>query len=442
MVLVVLALLAFPGTVGLGEHTRFAHTDEPGADKIVEKAKSEMADLVPPGASPNKCTAVFHWHVEKCAGVTLRRHFIRVHGSERLEHFTQGAIIFHRRNPSRPLVPHNACYPTKGWFSEALHCTWEQLIADLLRTPPVHKRVLVEIGAMSSGTENSIFRIAEDITRVRKAWEARGCSVLMTTLLREPFSHFLSIYNYFIRWKQARDPESYGRTFEDYISSDAVHNFQTRLLLSQGVLKIMPMRERPVRSSRAGGVYGTTEANLELLAPRLGTLLARFDLAAPLERFDEFFYALSERMGLTSILYRKANANTVVMAVRRRRHEIYDKLVKTQGVEAALRALGRKHPPGKMPNGSAITVDSLSPDLIARVHAKLRVDEQLYRHVSAQWDAHVRALPAAVQARMRRYVALSTKLRADEDKQRSVAIHMERIAASSLRSGKLLRRSQ
>ena len=192
---------------------------------------ARFAALAGPNAG-RRCYATFLFHVEKCAGTTLRKHFETLDG---VESFKQGTLVFSPRRPLTPVLRAEPCPSKPTWFKDAKACTWQQFVAELEARAPERgskggrRRIFVEIAAMTaaSGAQNSLQRIIDGVRRVRAAWEPRGCAVALVALVREPLSHLLATYNYFVVNKQKRQPELNGRTFADWIRSPFVHNLQS-----------------------------------------------------------------------------------------------------------------------------------------------------------------------------------------------------------------------
>jgi len=347
----------------------------------------------PQAAEPQCFTAVL-FHVEKCAGTSIRRHFLRLREQEGIEVYRQGSIVFERRWPEEALVPHTRCSDGPSWFNERLSCTWGQWLGETLRHPEWHRRAFIEMGAMTSGRMETVEGVLRDLDRLRSAPGREGCHVVSLALFREPVAHFVSLYNYFVINKQARNPEGYGRTFEEYVQPAHVHNYLSRLAMGEQVL-LMQRRLPPRALARAASapelawrkrLYEQTPEQVEARLPRLFRLLDRLDLVAPVERFDELFLLLCDRVGLRDIHYVLVNT----MDTKRLRESRRDPLKPRPWV------IDR---PPRVGNLTAATRAWLEKE-------RMRADLRLHARVAARWAEVIRRQPREVRRRLRRFEEL------------------------------------
>jgi hypothetical protein len=380
-------------------------------------------------AAPNRgrCFVSFLYHVEKCAGTTLRNHFERL---KFVETFRQGTVIFNRRNVSAPLVPHKHCSSERSWFRENRSCTWEQLVHDLESHPPSaqpqhaeqrreHRHVFVELAAMTSASAaypDNLARIIRGIERVREVWEPRGCEVVLFGLVREPVSHLLATYNYFVVNEQKRLPAAYGRTFDEWISVPHVHNLQSRLFLGEPVIRLQarpPARQvlpaHPL--ARAAKMYHTTPEQVHAAQTWLLDALSKFDMLAPVERFDELWFLLAERLGLTELRYRASNNGNFTRIQR----ELYRDRQQRRRIPLRRRKFAAElaqRPP------LVHSVDEPTRERLLRT--KVTADKQLYRTISTAWLGYTAALDAGTRDRMERFSKLMGRVRALESEQQKL----------------------
>ncbi|KAJ1632815.1 hypothetical protein T492DRAFT_985854 [Pavlovales sp. CCMP2436] len=378
-----------------------------------------------------KCYAAFLFHVEKCAGTTFRKHFERLPG---VANFRQGTVVFLRRDASLPLVRHERCSAERSWFREENSCTWDQLVCDLEEHPPgggeARRHVFVELAAMTSATARrpNLEHIIHGIERVRATWQPRGCEVVLFGLLREPVSHLLATYNYFVTNEQGRMPGRFGRSFGEWTGSRHVHNLQSRLLEGEPVIRIEV--DPLVRSSRtraqrlglglprsengSGGsnehhlpryaqLYSTMPADVHARQPRLLETLARFDLLAPMGCFDEVWFLLARRLGLRNLRYHMHNqANFTRM--QRQKLEARGKLGDRQKLRRPDAMLVK--PPW------VLSLDVQQAEWLWR--EKLSADVSLYANVSAAWGRFTASLDAPTRRDMAEFVRLMSAAREEQ----------------------------
>lgn len=377
-----------------------------------------------------RCYAAFLFHVEKCAGTTFRKHFEKL---EDVQTFRQGSVIFLRRHPEEPLVPHERCSDERSWFREDRSCTWEQLVDDLEAHPPARaaragdrRRIFVEMATMTASSvhhEDNLARIVDGVQRVRAAWEPAGCEVVLFGLVREPVSHLLATYNYFVVNAQKRQPKLFGSSFDEWIASPFVHNLQSRLILGEMVIRLQVGKEsvsqvQTVESGQGDGakaselarslaprvarMYRTTPEQVFAAHPRMLEQLGRFDFLAPVDKFDELWFLVADRVGLSQLRYKSVNTGNFTRMQRE-----------------AFRKLGRaRRVPQSRPDGLAVRpplVHALDKQTAERLRRqKLSADVALFANVTRAWRDRVAALDAATRARMERFGKIMRRVRADE----------------------------
>jgi hypothetical protein len=350
---------------------------------------SELDALVR-NESAGKCYAAFMFHIEKCAGVTVRNHFARLEQVENASTtYAQGRVRFsHVCRDSEPRR-FDVCPNDRSWFRCNATCSWDNLVDDLSAHPPRSRqaapgeraRVFVEIGAATSGggfhaRDDVLGRVLDGVDRVRAAWEPAGCEVVTFTLLREPLSHLLAVYNYFVSNQQARSPDRLGRTFARFVDQPSTTNLQSQLLLGRNAIRA---------AGRQGRDWTVTAAE----SARLRAQLARFDLVAPLSRFDELWFLLADRLGLPGLGYALANGGE---DARVRREQL--QLMRGRRGGGRAEAL----PP---------IVRAVEPALGASlVSGRFAADVALYANASSAWSALTRALDARTRVRMERFAML------------------------------------
>lgn len=434
-------ILVWIACLALGGHASQVHDSQ---------VHDQFSALLGPTAG-KRCYAAFLFHVEKCAGTTFRRTF-----AERrdVETFRQGMVIFARRHPSAPLVPHASCSTNASWYREDVSCTWEQLVADLESNPPARgasragqsgrRRVFVEIATMGSSSSehpDGLSRVIAGVQRVRAAWEPRGCEVVLFGLIREPVSHLLAVYNYFVSNKQAREPRRYGSSFSEWFDSPFVHNLESRMILGEPVLRLQAGQGSRVREGEGEGgaervagpdgppalqlgplmrrMHATTPERVHAAQPRLLEQLRAFDLLAPMDRFDELWFLLADRLGLERLRYRLANSGNFTQVQR-----------EIQRASAAPRPRARWRPPPLDPHPPLVhALDERAAERLRR--DKLTVDLALYRNVTGSWRRRVEALDAPTRSRMERFVQLMRGVRNEEmAQQRRVVERWEALKLS------------
>lgn len=149
--------------------------------------------------------------------------------------------------------------------------------------------------------------------------------------------------------------------------------------------------------------YATTPADVRAQLPRVLAGLSRFDAVGPVERFDELFYWLSERMGPHTLRYDKDN----VLNATQRLEWI------EQQMKVGSKSKERQYAE-QLAQGYAVgpLVTELTQAQRRAVVASVQVDAQLYRYVQGMWEAKVRTMPATLQARMAAYAGRMRESRA------------------------------
>lgn len=381
-------------------------TTTPAESKVVaasahDKARDDarFQALLPREGTGPSCWLVLFLHVEACGFSTLREHFTSIPS---VETFAKGSIVFHTRSSlararaARQAVPvgHSRCTPTpSSWISERDSCTWQKLLRELASGPDTHhQRVVVELPTMAfaSSKANHLELLLSATRKLRHAWQARGCPVVLACLVREPREHLIALFSRFVR-PDLRSPESLGREFPAWAHSARAHNPASRLLLGEPVLG-----EPPAATMM-------TPADVHVRLPRLQNALSSFDLVAPLSAFDEFFFLLAERIGLRERRYSLPRWNG--------------------GAAAAANLSSSGRPPGAVP----------TPDLaLAAMHAAkldwdsltttaLSADQLVYANVSRAWEGAVAALEAGTRTRMGRFKALMRIARREDARKAAAA---------------------
>lgn len=320
---------------------------------------------------------LFFVHVERTGGTTWRKHMMRIASEESVRVFTQGTIVFRRRNPALPITPHDRCTEARGWFREDRSCLWSQFVDEVLRYPERHTRTFVEIGAMTMGV-NKLGTILDDVDRMRAALDRRW-AVLAWTQVRSPMSHVKSLWNYFIR-NRAREP------FETFMHHRFAHNFQTRLLLGHPILVLSRIDPDEVEESLSPAVSDVVKTRLRVLratpediAPRVPQLLGQLQrmVVAPVEDLHGLFLTVFDAMEIENIHPMMANAfeDRYTMMQRRKRPL-------------------RKQAP---------RVDNISESMKAHLSQTFALDYRVYRQVAGAWRGRMASLGPSQRARFDRY---------------------------------------
>jgi hypothetical protein len=115
--------------------------------------------------------------------------------------------------------------------------------------------------------------------------------VVLVTRVREPLSFYLSFFKWKVSGLQRQRPELYGRSFSEW----APPHIQAFSML-HGNIDGLAGPVRSLNRPRAAR-FGAKEMRL------LSSKLARFDVVAPLEYFDEQLLLLADLLGLPHISY-------------------------------------------------------------------------------------------------------------------------------------------
>ncbi len=140
-------------------------------------------------------------------------------------------------------------------------------------------------------------RRMEQLLELRRSLKRRRIHlrILLLLRLREPLAHYVSYYLWSVAERQARSPERYGRTFEEWASS--VPNLQSELLLSSKAAFTASFAGLPHREIAEW--RGRWENPRESSARRkqLLRVASWFDVLGTAERFDETSLLVGRNLG-------------------------------------------------------------------------------------------------------------------------------------------------
>ncbi len=157
-----------------------------------------------------------------------------------------------------------------------------QLIMHQLSHKVAARRIIIELHS-EWGLPRSFFA---DVRRIRRLYEPLGCRVTLGTVLRHPFTFYLSWFNWrasnylpLCMWDPPRDPQS-------------------RQLLGWGLPFVMDSTP----NERGGRRMAIPPASVR-------SVLAHFDVVGLTERFDESLLALGAASGMRHLGYARLAAN-------------------------------------------------------------------------------------------------------------------------------------
>ena len=189
-------------------------------------------------------------------------------------------------------------------------------LANLNRTSPVLPKLCVDAHVgVTLGNLDSKLRWLGELEGLLQS-RGVGCRVLRTTRFRDPLSHYLSFYLWLVRPAgSARKCIIRDDHFLRWVN--ATPNLQASLLLNPRSVDIALMANLSTRNSntnthRNSGSWGSTFVpSTSASKERLRTLLTRFDLVSPLERFDEFILMIAHALGLRNVQYSKVDPTCI-----------------------------------------------------------------------------------------------------------------------------------
>lgn len=238
--------------------------------------------------------------------------------------------------------------------------------------PPWERAVEVRTHLFSHPSPCSL--CAQVVSWLRRAAARRGCPVSLVTLLRHP----VDIYPSWWRYEGLRMTR--GQGLLQWVADNP--NIQSTTLMA-GV-------SRPAALPFATQMHEGRFDRLSLWDPRdaaaLRLLLAAFDVIAPMERFEEAFFLLAERLGFQQLGFIRQNegAKRDMWSLYRGNLSAVD--------EARMEGYGD----GWAPHRDA--------PLVEAVNQSAAVDLRVYAHCVAAFERQIGALSSEAAARLRAFL--------------------------------------
>jgi hypothetical protein len=222
---------------------------------------------------PRRCFIYVDRHVHKNGGSTMR--------DVLLEHERHGLGLYH------------------GYQ----HHEWKTDAQALLQMAALHATggsarhvLLVESHFGPTEFADTLLRSLHKLSRTLARTHATACPLILATRVREPLDYYLSFYRWAVGFRQRDSPRVYGTNFLEW--ARRVPNLQSTILSSSMAsyeAEYAPKRYRSRWEPRDGAAAWR----------RLRALLDRFDVVAPLARFDEAMLLVHDLTGLPLLLYRR-----------------------------------------------------------------------------------------------------------------------------------------
>jgi hypothetical protein len=243
-----------------------------------------------------RCALVIFRHVPKTGGTSVKNLFARLELGELFEAHTIERKRCHRwADDSR-----SAC---AGRALDGLALVRDFATA-LSEGRAPSRRVFLEIH-IEDGHADVVDAILAEADAARPAARRAGCRIVTSMLVRDPFSYYASLF----RYSGAR--ECGGCTLERYVeqhpNAQAHHLLSLQSSRTGSSAQALASFDRPRRtlsrtqlelalgalSAGGSGASGGSSARA-----MLAQLASRFDLVAPMERFNEFAVLLCQQVGL------------------------------------------------------------------------------------------------------------------------------------------------
>lgn len=232
-------------------------------------------------ATPQGCFVLFDRHLEKSGGSTLSVLM------QRLEE--QGECMY--------------------WGYHVTGSAWSKIqtsLSSITNDSPRLPRLCIDghVGTILIGSS-----MVEKLGAWKRDMESRGvdCRLLRTMRVREPMSHYTSFYLWYKANKgdARRDARASHLGDEGFIKwANATPNLQTNLLLHS----MTTLYAQTNLEARPARVPGYMQTEYEPGKARLIDMLKHFEIAAPLERFDEALLMTADKLGLRHVQYARVGA--------------------------------------------------------------------------------------------------------------------------------------
>ena len=143
--------------------------------------------------------------------------------------------------------------------------------------------------------------VLEDLEALRGQLKSHDCTIFSTTRVREPLDFYLSFYQWGVAFRQRRDPEKFGATFEEW--ARLLPNLQSTMILNSNAAS--NAEYGPSSFNLLYGPSGPQRTSPEQLLLQVQQFLRRFDLVATMQRFDEHLLMAADAVGLPYMLYKR-----------------------------------------------------------------------------------------------------------------------------------------
>lgn len=263
----------------------------------------------PPKWSFPKCSLIVLRHIPKTGGTTLKNLFNRL---ELAGHFEAHTIDRKRCHSWKDAGEHTCAGRALDGLS-LVQSFEREVVSGSLRLP---RRIFLELH-VEDGFLDVVTAVLDAIDRLRPHAERLGCRVVTALVVRDPYTYYPSLYRY------SGVHECHGCSLEQFVAQHA--NAQTRSLLAQRRgspedAAVSRMFDRPLNdalrelslpsahSPSSHPVSALAAASVSLVRRALGSLIGRFDLVAPMERFNELVVELCALAAISPCpAYRTAN---------------------------------------------------------------------------------------------------------------------------------------
>ena len=225
-------------------------------------AHSSIAEL---GVEP-RCALVFHRHVEKTGGSTLRQLV-----------WTQeyaGEFIY--------------------WGYFQTHEYWTKMVDALLDVQSEDDVPRMYIEMHTSFCAERFEVCLSDILRIKERYRERniGCPVLLLTFVRNPFDYYISFYRWAVIAHQRNEPQRWGTNITEWMPANLQSKYFLRAKADDG-----PLLEKSTNGvegqPRKGHTFGDTERDIVM-----HDFLDYFDIVAPTTKYDEVAVFLRRLLSL------------------------------------------------------------------------------------------------------------------------------------------------
>lgn len=238
-----------------------------------------------------------------------------------------------------------------------------------------------------------------------KAWQRKtaehglACHLFTTLRVREPLSHYVSFYLWSRAATRASRHRPSGLGDEGFLRwANSTPNLQANILLHPGYADFAEVRLESRPASAPSYLHahvqdGDSDASRE----QMRQLVEHFDLAAPLERFDEALLMTADALGLRYLQHARIDPECLKLGARPQRVQL-DEAAACTAFSAEVRRCFKRS------KGCAPELRAACEEVVRRVAP---LDIWLYDHVRTLFARRLEALGAAFTARVSAFRASS-----------------------------------